>query len=224
MHHRRRPSPLIAAALVLATGCGYNQIQSLDERVNQAQGQIEVQLQRRADLIPNLVATVKGYAKQEATIFIEVARAQAVLTGALQRPGGADPEELANANANLTRTLTPFFTFAQAYPQLKSDQQFMRLQDELAGTENRIGVARTDYNSAVQDYNSYIRRFPQALTAKATGAKERKYFNVTDPNARNVPQVDFSGVGAPAAGATTAPSAAPAPAAPPATPSTPPKP
>jgi LemA protein len=202
MNHRRRlAAPLVVFALT--TGCGYNTIQTLDEQVNTAQGQIEVQLQRRADLIPNLVNTVKGYAKQEATIFIEVARAQAVLTGALARPGGSDPEELANANANLSRALTPFFTYAQAYPQLKSDAQFMRLQDELAGTENRIGVARQDYNSAVQQYNTYIRRFPAAVTARVTGAKERKYFQVTDPSARGVPGVDFSDVGAPPAAGTT---------------------
>jgi LemA protein len=197
---------MLLAALVLATGCGYNRIQEYDETVNTTQGQVEVQLQRRADLIPNLVNTVKGYAKQEATIFTEVARAQAVLTGALQRPGGADPEELANANANLSRTLTPFFTYAQAYPQLKSDQQFMRLQDELAGTENRIGVARQDYNQAVQQYNTYIRRYPAALTARVTGAKPRKYFEVTNAGARGAPQVDFSGVGAPS-GSAAAPGA-----------------
>jgi len=211
MDHRRRRLPLVFVALALTTGCGYNTIQTLDEQVNTSQGQIEVQLQRRADLIPNLVNTVKGYAKQEATIFIEVARAQAVLTGALQRPGGSDPEELANANANLSRALTPFFTYAQAYPQLKSDQQFLRLQDELSGTENRIGVARQDYNQAVQQYNTYIRRFPAAITARVTGAKERKYFQVTDPSARGVPGVDFSDVGAPAApGAATTPSTTPA--------------
>ena len=215
MKHSRHSIALAAACTLALTGCGYNTIQTYDEQVNTAQGQVEVQLQRRADLIPNLVNTVKGYAKQEATIFTEVARAQAVLTGALSRPGGTDPEELANANANLSRALTPFFTYAQAYPQLKSDQQFMRLQDELAGTENRIGVARQDYNQAVQQYNTYIRRFPAALTAKVTGAKERKYFQVTDPSARNVPGVDFSDVGAPsatpAAGAatTTPPATAP---------------
>ena len=213
MSHRRRRLPLAIVALALTTGCGYNTIQTLDEQVNTSQGQIEVQLQRRADLIPNLVNTVKGYAKQEATIFIEVARAQAVLTGALQRPGGADPEELANANANLSRTLMPFFTYAQAYPQLKSDQQFLRLQDELSGTENRIGVARQDYNQAVQQYNTYIRRFPAAVTARVTGAKERKYFQVTDPSARGVPGVDFSDVGAPPAAGTTTPAAPAAPAA-----------
>ena len=217
----RRRIALLAAAATL-TGCGYNTIQTLDEQVNTAKGQIEVQLQRRADLIPNLVNTVKGYARQEQQIFTDVARAQAVLTGALARPGGTDPEELANANANLSRSLVPFFAFAQAYPQLKSDQQFIRLQDELTGTENRIGVARQDYNQAVQQYNTYIRRFPAALTAKATGAQPRKYFEVTDASARTVPTVDMSDVGrptttnAPAGGAATTTT-------PPATTTTPPR-
>jgi LemA protein len=225
----RRRLALFAAAVTLTTGCGYNTIQTLDEQVNTAKGQIEVQLQRRADLIPNLVNTVKGYARQEQQIFTDVARAQAVLTGALARPGGTDPEELANANANLSRTLVPFFAFAQAYPQLKSDQQFIRLQDELTGTENRIGVARQDYNQAVQQYNTYIRRFPAALTAKATGAQPRKYFEVTDASARTVPTVDMSDVGRPTT-TTGAPSTnAPAGGAattttPPATTTTPPRP
>jgi len=210
----RRRIALLAAAATL-TGCGYNTIQTLDEQVNTAKGQIEVQLQRRADLIPNLVNTVKGYARQEQTIFTDVARAQAVLTGALARPGGADPEELANANANLSRTLVPFFAFAQAYPQLKSDQQFIRLQDELTGTENRISVARQDYNQAVQQYNTYIRRFPAALTAKATGAQPRKYFEVTDAGARTAPKVDMTDVGQP-----TPPTAAPTTPATPAQPTT----
>jgi LemA protein len=188
---QRRPSALLAVAII-ATGCGYNTIQSLDEHAAQAQQNIEVQLQRRADLIPNLVNTVKGFAQQEQTIFIAVANAQRGLVGALQRPGGSDPEELANANANLTRTLTPFFTLVQAYPQLQSNQQFLSLQDELKGTENRIAVARTDYNEAVNQYNTYIRRFPATVTARATGAKPRKYFQVTEAGAREVPTVDFS--------------------------------
>jgi LemA protein len=182
---------LVPLALGL-TGCGYNKIQTLDERAAQSKQQIEVALQRRADLIPNLVNTVKGYATQEESILTAVANAQRGLVGALQRPGGSDPKELAQANDNLTRTLTPFLTLVQAYPQLQSNQQFLRLQDELTGTENRIAVARTDYNGAVQDYNSYIRTMPQALTAKATGAKPRDYFQVTNSGAREVPTVDFS--------------------------------
>ena len=204
---------VLAGALAVGgpTGCGYNTIQSQDEQAAQAKRQIEVQLQRRADLIPNLVSTVKGYAKQEETIFTRVADAQRGLTGALQRPGGSNAGELAQANDNLTRALTPIFTLVQAYPQLQSNQQFLRLQDELTGTENRIAVARTDYNQAVQTYNTTIRTFPTAVTARVTGAKPREYFQVTDPGALAAPKVDFGSAGAgsaPAApataGATTA--------------------
>jgi LemA protein len=215
----RRPRRFVALALglVLAaggpTGCGYNRIQQLDETASQSQRQIEVQLQRRADLIPNLVATVKGFAAQETAILTRVADAQRGLTGALGRPGGSNPQELAQANDNLTRSLVPVFTLVQSYPQLQSNQQFLQLQDELTGTENRIAVARTDYNNAVREYNTLIRSFPTAVTAKATGAKTREYFEVTNPGAREVPRVDFGGApGAAPAGA----SAAAAPAAPPA--------
>jgi LemA protein len=209
---RRFLSLALPAALLLAvgpTGCGYNNIQRYDEQVNSSKGQIEVQLQRRADLIPNLVNTVKGFAAQEATIFNNVAAAQRGLVGALQRPGGTDPGELANANDNLSRSLTPFFTLVQAYPELKSNEQFMRLQDELSGTENRIAVARTDYNGAVQQYNTDIRQMPAALTAKATGAKPRPFFEVTNAAARSAPTVDFSQPGA-AGGAAPAGTDAPA--------------
>jgi LemA protein len=177
-------------------GCGYNTIQKYDEQANSAQGQIEVQLQRRADLVPNLVATVKGMANQELAVFGEVARARGGLVGAIQ---SKDPEQMANASAALNGALVRLNAVSEAYPQLKSDQGFLRLQDELAGTENRIAVARTDYNGAVQQYNSYIRQFPAVLTAKMTGAKERKYFQVTNGEAREVPNVNFGTPGAPSA-------------------------
>jgi LemA protein len=219
----------LALGLVLAaggpTGCGYNKIQQLDEQASQSQRQIEVQLQRRADLIPNLVATVKGFAAQEQAILTRVADAQRGLTGALGRPGGANPQELAQANENLTRSLVPVFTLVQSYPQLQSNQQFLQLQDELTGTENRIAVARTDYNNAVREYNTLIRTFPTAVTAKASGAKTREYFEVSNPAAREVPRVDFggapgaapsaaapAGAAAPTTGPATAPPAAGAPA------------
>jgi LemA protein len=172
-----------------------------------------VQLKRRADLIPNLVATVKGFAAQETAILTRVAEAQRGLTGALGRPGGANPQELSQANDNLSRALVPVFTLVTSYPQLQSNQQFLQLQDELTGTENRIAVARTDYNGAVREYNTLIRTFPTAVTAKATGAKAREYFGITAAGDREVPRVDFGG-SAPAAGAAGAPAggAAPAPA------------
>lgn len=184
--HRRLFIALLAV-LPLA-GCGYNTIQTYDERASAAKQQIEVMLQRRYDLIPNLVETVRGQAKQELQVFTEVARARAGLGAALQR---GDPRELANANEQVTQALRSLNIQVEAYPQIKSDQAFLRLQDELAGTENRIATARTDYNGAVQEYNTYIRRFPAVITAKVIGAKPREYFE-TSPGAREATKVDFS--------------------------------
>ncbi len=180
---------LPAVLPLFAGACGYNNIQTMDERAAAAQKQISVQLQRRADLVPNLVSTVKGFAAQEAEVFETVAKARAGLAGAVT---GGNIKDMANANQNLTGALGRLLAISENYPKLKSDQNFLRLQDELTGTENRISVARTDYNSAVQDYNAYIRKFPSVMTAKVTGAKPREYFDVTNPGAREVPTVDFT--------------------------------
>jgi LemA protein len=187
----QRPSrfhlSLFAAAVFLA-GCGYNQIQTMDERVNQAQGQIQTQLQRRADLIPNLVNTVKGVTKQEDTVFISIANARARLGGAVQ---SGNVPEMAAANQALTQGLGRLLAIAENYPQLQSSQSFRQLQDQLEGTENRIAVARQDYNTAVGEYNAYIRRFPYNLTAKVFGAgKPRDYFEAA-PGAAQPPTVSF---------------------------------
>lgn len=174
----------------LLAGCGYNTIQSLDEAAAQSKQQIEVQLQRRADLIPNLVNVVKGIAQQELDVLTNVTRARAGLMDAVQ---SGDPERMANANADLSAQLAIVNrSVVEAYPQLASNESFLRLQDELTGTENRIAVSRTDYNEAVRQYNTYIRRFPATLTAKVTGAQQRKYFEVTNPGAREVPTVDLT--------------------------------
>src|SRR6266516_1660179 len=157
---------LVVLAGVGAAGCGYNTIQTYDEQVSAAASQIKVQLQRRADLIPNLVETVKAYAKQEQTVFTEVAEARAKLAGAVQ---SGDLQQMAQANAQLTAPLGRLLAIAENYPQLKSNENFRALQDQLEGTENRIAVARQDYNEAVNGYNAYIRRFPQVLTAKERG-------------------------------------------------------
>jgi len=178
-------------------GCGYNQIQRLDENAQQAKQQISVQLQRRADLVPNLVNTVKGYAQHEEAVFTQVAQARAGLAGAIQT---GDPQQMAAANQTLTGALGRLIAIAEAYPQLKADQGFLRLQDELAGTENRIATARNDYNQAVQTYNTYIRTFPQAVTAKVIGAKPRAYYEAA-PGSEVAPTVDF-GTRAPAATST----------------------
>jgi LemA protein len=165
---------IVALTLPLALGaCGYNTIQSYDEQAAQAKQNIDAQLQRRADLIPNLVSTVKGFAAQEEKVLTEVTQARAGLVGALQKTGGSDPVELANANQQLTGALGRLTVAIEAYPELKSNENFLRLQDELTGTENRIAVSRTDYNTAVRQYNEYIRKFPAVLTAKATGATPR---------------------------------------------------
>jgi LemA protein len=178
----------VVVAAVSLTSCGYNTIQTYDEQVNAAEAQIKVQLQRRADLIPNLVETVKGYAKQELTIFTEVAEARAKLAGAVQ---AGDLQQMAQANAALTAPLGRLLAIAENYPQLKSNENFRALQDQLEGTENRIAVARQDYNEAVSRYNAYIRRFPQVLTAQLIGRRARPYFEL-EPGAAEAPKVDFS--------------------------------
>jgi LemA protein len=186
---KRRSFALLIAVLPLSlAGCGYNRIQTLDEQAGSAKQQIDVQLQRRADLVPNLVATVKGYAQHEEEVFTKVAEARAGLLGAIKT---GDPGQEATANAAMTGALGRLLAISEAYPQLKADQTFLRLQDELAGTENRIATARNDYNQAVQAYNTYIRTFPQAITAKVTGAKARTYFEAA-PGSTTAPTVDFS--------------------------------
>lgn len=186
--NRYRFLVVVALAPLFLCGCGYNSIQRHDEQVNQSKHQIEVMLQRRADLIPNLVETVKGFAKQELDVFTQVTQARAGLSTAVK---AGDLQQMASANAQLTGALGRLMVTVEAYPQLKSDQSFLRLQDELSGTENRIATARTDYNQAVERYNAYIRQFPAVMTAKVTGAKPREYFQLQNPAAATAPTVDF---------------------------------
>jgi len=197
----RRRRLWLAPLLIGVSGCGYNQIQRYDENAAQAKQQISVQLQRRADLVPNLVNTVKGYAQHEQAVFTQVAQARAGLTGAIQT---GDPAQMATANQQLTGALGRLMVVAEAYPQLKADQSFLRLQDELAGTENRIATSRNDYNEAVRAYNTYIRTFPQAVTAKVTGAKPRTYFEAA-AGAETAPTVNFGTTPAPASTNPSAP-------------------
>ncbi len=180
---------VLATLTLSASGCGYNRIQTLDEQVGQAKGQIQAQLQRRADLIPNLVETVKGYAKQEVTIFTEVANARARLGTTIQ---SGNLEEMAQANQALTGSLGRLIAISEAYPQLKSDANFRALQDELTGTENRIATARQDYNDAVKEFNSYIRTFPYNLTAKMFGAGGPKPYFEAKGGAEEPPAVKFN--------------------------------
>ena len=183
---------ILPFALILAS-CGYNRIQTMDEQANAARSQIEVQLQRRADLIPNLVSTVKGYAAHEDEIFTKVAEARSALLNAVQ---SHDPEQMAAANQQTTSALGRLLAISENYPQLKADQSFIRLQDELTGTENRIAVARSDYNQTAQQYNAFIRQFPTVLTAKVIGAKPKPYFETLTPGAAQAPTVDFTKPGA----------------------------
>ncbi|MBW8838586.1 MAG: LemA family protein [Gemmatimonadetes bacterium] len=177
---------LLSLALLIA-GCGYNTIQSMDEKVNQAKGQIETQLQRRADLIPNLVETVKGVAKQESTVYTNIADARARLNGAVQ---SGDVGQMSAANQAVTQGLGRLLAIVENYPELRSSESFRALQDQLEGTENRIAVARQDYNGAVGEYNAYIRRFPYNLTAKMFGQGPREYFEAA-PGSAEAPKVKF---------------------------------
>jgi len=197
----RRMMLAVAPLLLGVGGCGYNQIQQLDETAAQAKQQISVQLQRRADLVPNLVNTVKGYAQHEEAVFTQVATARAGLAGAIQT---GDPQQMATANGQLTGALGRLLAISEAYPQLKADQGFLRLQDELTGTENRIATSRNDYNDAVKAYNAYIRTFPQAITAKVTGAKARTYFEAA-AGTETPPRVDFGTRPTPATATPAAP-------------------
>lgn len=188
MRSRFRAYGLTLVAALLTTGCGYNRLQELDEQVNAAQGQIQAQLQRRADLIDNLVQTVKGVAGQESTIFIGVAEARSRLSTAAQ---GGTLQEMAEANAAMAAPLSRLLATVEAYPDLKSSANFTMLQDQLEGTENRIAVARQDYNGAVEQFNAMIRRFPTNLTAKMFGlGRPREYFQAT-AGAEAPPRVQF---------------------------------
>ena len=196
----RRMFALLLLAAPLITGCGYNQIQSLTQEVDAAQGNIQAQLQRRSDLIGNLVNTVKGYAAHEEAIFTQVAEARSGLNNAVK---SGDATQMANADAAMTGALSRLLVTVEAYPNLKADAQFTGLRDELAGTENRIAVARTDYNNAVKTYNTKITTFPTVLTAKATGAKAKPYYEATNANVNTAPTVDFSKTTPPPAGKKT---------------------
>ncbi|MCX5832085.1 MAG: LemA family protein [Deltaproteobacteria bacterium] len=162
----------------------YNKFVTLDETVKSSWAQVENQLQRRYDLIPNLVETVKGYAKQEKDVLIEVTNARARVGGA-----GKIPDKIA-ANNELSSALSRLLVVVEKYPDLKSNQNFLRLQDELAGTENRIAVERRRYNEAVQFYNVAVRSFPASIVAGIFGFEQAAFF-AAPAAAKAVPQVKF---------------------------------
>lgn len=162
----------------------YNSLVSLDEQVNGSWAQVENQLKRRVDLIPNLVNTVKGFASQEKDVLIGVTEARSRLENA------STPGEYAQANGQLNTALERLNVVVERYPDLKSNENFIRLQDELAGTENRIAVARKDYNESAQILNSKIRRFPTNIIAGMFGFEKREYFEI-DESDKDVPEVNF---------------------------------
>lgn len=174
--------PLLAALAL--SGCGYNNMVTLKEQIDAAWAQVENQLQRRNDLIPNLVEVTKGYAKHEREIFEAVAEARSKLIGANTRAGKIDAAE------NLSSALSRLLAIAERYPDLKANTQFTRLSDELAGTENRIATERRRYNEAVRDYNTYIKRFPQMIVARVAGFDAEAYFEAPK-EAQQVPKVEF---------------------------------
>lgn len=162
----------------------YNSFVNAEESVNQSAAQIDNQLQRRADLIPNLVNTVKGYSIHEKEVLTQIANARAKLAGAQTNT------EKANADAELSGALSRLLVISENYPQLKADRQFTQLMDELAGTENRIATARMDYNRQVESFNKEIKRFPGNLIASIGGFEAKDYFKAEE-RAKQAPQVNF---------------------------------
>jgi LemA protein len=162
-----------------------NQMVTLNEQVKASWSDVDVQLQRRADLIPNLVATVKGFAQHEEKVFGDIAAARSALLNA------QTPADKIAANQQVTGALGRLLAISENYPQLKSNENFLKLQDELAGTENRINVARTRYNSSIQTYNTYIQQFPNSVFAKWAGFQmNNAYFQASEAS-KEVPKVSF---------------------------------
>ena len=207
----------LAVLIPLLAGCGYNRIQQLDEATKGQWSEVINQYQRRADLIPNLVATVKGYAAQEERVLTEVTNARARVGGAnISAADAADPAKLAafqKAQGELSGALSRLLVVSERYPDLKSNQNFLELQSQLEGTENRIAVARNRYIASVQEYNTAIRGFPVNLTAKMFGYSVKPNFTVeNEASISRPPSVEF---------APAAPQAAPAPPAAPVSPTPP---
>jgi len=188
---------LVLLATVAGTGCGYNTLNAKQQNVRGKWANVESQLQRRADLIENLVETAKMAGIQEQEVFGQIAEARSrLLNAAAAQPQGTggdkSPEQkqaILDANNSFGGTIGRLLSLTEAYPDLKSNQNFLKVQDELSGTENRINTSRTDYNAAVQDYNTTRGSFPTVIGAKIYGFKEEPYFKA-DPTATQVPKID----------------------------------
>jgi LemA protein len=184
---------VVVGAVLSLSGCGYNQIQQLDEGTKASWAEVLSQYQRRADLIPNLVNTVKGYAQQEQDVFVKVTEARSRVGQIQVNP--SDPESLKkfeSAQKDMSSALSRLLVVSEQYPQLKSDANFRELQSQLEGTENRITVARKRYIETVQGYNTFIRQIPQNLTAMVMGYQPKPQFTVEDEKAvSKAPAVNF---------------------------------
>src|SRR5580698_9807280 len=183
--HRTAVALLVVLAALPLTGCSYNKFVGQEEAIKAQWAQVQNQLQRRNDLIPNLVETVKGYAQHEEGVYKDIADARASLLAA------QSPEETIQAANQQTSALGRLLAVVENYPQLKANEQFNRLMDELSGTENRIAVERMRYNEKVQEYDTSRRQFPANLTAKLFSFKEYPFFEAP-PEAKQVPKVNFS--------------------------------
>ena len=186
---------LTLASTLVFSGCGYNTLQAKDESVIAAWSEVENQYQRRADLVPNLVNVVKGYATHEEKVLTEVTEARANVAGLkVDKEVLNDPElfkKYQEAQSQMTGALSRLLAVTENYPDLKANEQFRDLQVQLEGTENRISTARTRYVESVQDYNTYVRQFPQAMTAKVIGMKAKPNFSA-EAGAAKAPAVNFN--------------------------------
>ncbi|WP_347454986.1 LemA family protein [Acinetobacter thermotolerans] len=185
---------LILAGTLTLSGCGYNTLQVKDEAVTAAWSEVQNQYQRRADLVPNLVNVVKGYAAHEERVLTEVTQARANVAGLkVDKEVLENPElfrQYQEAQAQMTSALSRLLAVTENYPDLKANEQFRDLQVQLEGTENRIAVARNRYITTVQDFNAYARQFPQVMTAKVIGMDPKPNFSA-DQNAQSAPKVSF---------------------------------
>ena len=186
---------LTLSSTLLVSGCGYNTLQVKDESVNGAWAEVQNQYQRRADLVPNLVSVVKGYAQHEEQVLTEVTQARANVAGLkVDKEVLENPElfkKYQEAQSQMTGALSRLLAVTENYPDLKANEQFRELQVQLEGTENRIAVARNRYIESVQDYNSYVRQFPQVMTAKVIGMDTKPNFSA-EQSAQSAPKVSFN--------------------------------